>query len=379
VLALVLGIALRSFVLRGAPMNDGATGSVVQAILRSGALFLLYVSRVLVPWRPRMEAPGWVEEPNGLVGIMGLLLLLSLLVFTAWIWWSSRDGRSPRKTGILVGLGLILAGILPVLQWFPIGELYGERFLYLPLVGLAIALGSWAIDVPMRRARQLRIVAVLIVPWCAITLLRLPDWKDEISLFAAAVRDSPNNPRALANYGSALFLSGRNAEAEAPLERAAALDPEDLQTQAQLGALLVNLGRAEEGLPHLEAAASKGSHDRGLLYNLGVAKLRAGDLEGARQTLEAVVAEHPDDAASLESLASVARKQGDFERAATLFERTRQTDPGRKSAVLNLIGVLYYDLQRPDRARPVIEDFLRRFPGAPEADAVRQLLNSLEP
>lgn len=387
--SLVLGFAARTWILGGTPLDTdlGTTPLEGPPVWRSGALFLVYVSRILVPWRPKMEAPTWVDSPPALLGITGLGLLVGLVVTGLWMWRRAQRSPHPGPVGRALGLGLTLAGILPVLHWVPIGELYGERFLYLPLAGLALLAGSAAIppadEGPDRRARPrtawFRWAMVLAIPWVAVLWVRLPDWESDLTLFASARRDVPERARSHANYGSALFLAGRGGEAVEPLEQAIAMDPGNLGTRAQLGALLVNLGRPEEGLPHLEAAAAEGARDRGLLYNLGIARLRAGELVGAREALEAVVQEHPRDVAALEGLANVARKANDPARAARLLQQVIEIDPTRKSAYLNLIGVLYYESGDPGRARGILESFLAAFPASAEAAPTLQLLQALGP
>jgi hypothetical protein len=108
-----------------------------------------------------------------------------------------------------------------------IGSLFGERFLYIPLLGFTIAAG-WLIlkltGVPVKddnlkteiftsaNSSAFTALAVLIIPYSYLTISRNADWKDTVTLFSVDVEHHPNS--ALLHYNYANELKVEKAEKE---------------------------------------------------------------------------------------------------------------------------------------------------------------------
>jgi len=349
-------------------------GDLGARLLLGGNLMLLYLWRFLVPWPLAMDPPASLVAPPyplapGLAGILTLAVLGGVFSYLLL--------RPSRRLGVgaTAGIGLLWLGLLPVLQIIPTGEVYGERFLYLPVAGLLIALSSitrrfwrvhpgWAVSCLM----------LLAVPYLYLLESRLPDWRNEITLFGRAVEVHPESARAHANLGAALMEAHRHEEARGHLEEAVRLDPSDPWKQAQFGSLLVNVGEVERGMTLLETARREGKVNATLLLNLGLGHLRLGQAEQAVSVLEQARRLAPQDAKVIESLASAERKRGRYERAEQLYREALRIEPTRKSCYLNLFGMHYFDRLDGEAARPWGHELLRRFPGAPEAEQTRQLM-----
>lgn len=362
-------------------------GTLPERAVLAGNLTLRYLLRWIAPWALSLEAPAALRRPPYplLPGLAGLALLAA----AAWLWVRGVRAlaRRARAAGpqpswatlpALLGLGLFLAGLMPVLQWVRVGEVWGERFLYLPALGLTL-FGA-ACVAPRLSARALRPAVVaaalgaIAVPGVVLLQMRLPDWRDDLALFQSEVRRHPDSARMAGNLGAALVQRGRQAEAESHMTRAAQLDPDDARLQAQLGSLLIDLGRADEGVPCLERAAERMRPTKSLLKNLGIGWTRQGRYDEAAAALRDALARDPGDAGTLDALALAERKRGRLDEAAELFERALAIDPGRRSCYLNLIGLHYVDRRDAAAARVWGERFLARFPDAPEAAGTRRLL-----
>lgn len=90
------------------------------------------------------------------------------------------------------GLGWVAIAVLPVANLlFPTGVLVAERTLYLPSVGLAVALGAWA------RGLSLRPFAALATGIALLggvrTALRVPVWRDSRTVTLSMLDDSPSS------------------------------------------------------------------------------------------------------------------------------------------------------------------------------------------
>lgn len=137
-----------------------------------------YLRRVLWPWPLSVGATieylrdPWPQVAAGWLG--GALLAGALL------------GRGRR----LGAAGLVFAALAfgpPLLAIGVRGQL-GERYLYLPMGGLAIALAAAA----PRSDRALLAALPVVAAWMGALHHRLPEWRDDLALQAAAVEDTPS-------------------------------------------------------------------------------------------------------------------------------------------------------------------------------------------
>jgi hypothetical protein len=134
----------------------------------------------------------------------------------------------------------------------PIFILLGERTLYLPTAGLCMLAGDWLassrlwaepragrpevsravgaradfdVSSGTKRAMARAGAAAIVVLFGIRTIDRNLDWRNDLTLFRAAARTSPNSALVRLNYGTLLVQSGKNAEAARELEAAVAILP----------------------------------------------------------------------------------------------------------------------------------------------------------
>jgi tetratricopeptide (TPR) repeat protein len=94
--------------------------------------------------------------------------------------------------------------------FFPIGDIFAERFTFIPSIGFCILLAMLI----LRNAKTdftptstaIGILVVLCVVYSARTFARTSDWKDEETLFLADVEHAPNSARVHGNAG-VLYLN----------------------------------------------------------------------------------------------------------------------------------------------------------------------------
>jgi protein O-mannosyl-transferase len=90
------------------------------------------------------------------------------------------------------GLGWIGIALLPVANLlFPAGVLIAERTLYLPSIGLVLAAGAALVRLP--RPRLKAAVAVLVAAGGLRTALRVPVWRDMVTVVLSEFVDSPRS------------------------------------------------------------------------------------------------------------------------------------------------------------------------------------------
>ncbi|MCA9545188.1 MAG: hypothetical protein KC613_12380 [Myxococcales bacterium] len=164
-------------------------------------------SRALYDHLPVARFSGWTA--------LGLAVLVAGLGLA---WRLRRDG--------LAGFGLLVAGLClaPVLHLVPIPALAAERYLYLPLAGLA-----WGVAAAVDRVgpRLAAVVAGAALAFGALSAVRALDWRSEVELWGAEIERPAAGYKAWQNLAVALAERKAWPEATGAILRAQALRPQD--------------------------------------------------------------------------------------------------------------------------------------------------------
>ena len=186
-------------------------------------------------------------------GVVLSVAVPAVLVSWVVILWLRRDR-------IALPLGFAIASFLPAANLVvPIASLYAQNFLYLPLAGLALALGiaigrgrpAWLWQTPVKVA-----VGTLLLPALGIAAYgEARIWKDEVALFTAFTERFPYYLPAQSGLGVALLDRGRPREALGPLRAALALSDASVEAHYNLAVALIltarSVGDREEALTHI--------------------------------------------------------------------------------------------------------------------------------
>lgn len=148
--------------------------------------------------------------------IAGLAAMSGYGAALAWLW--------RRHRAAALGLAWFGIALLPTSQIIPFGDLLGERFLYLPAIGLCFAVVAIAVDIIWPRIRRasdrltlnhfLPLMAagsIVLVLLAARTIVRNEAWSSPRAFWLAVQRDAPGNPEAW--YGFAHAVAAERAEA----------------------------------------------------------------------------------------------------------------------------------------------------------------------
>jgi len=320
--------------------------------------------------------------------IAPFLALLGVALFVAW-----------RRRDPLARAGALLL-LLPLIPSLPIAPFVGsfteERALYFASVGACLLVGSLyaAVRNALPRAGlPLTVVAILVaVAAGAGTHERLPVWKDNTSLLYAAAKADPKDPLPhlmLADF----FMNEQNwPAAEASIDRAVTLDPNnhnalvrqvailnrrgkfDLSAQAAHKALAMvpndpmTLTNLSDALVHTDkpaegadAAARAIALDSTLVnawYNYGVALAAAGHLNEAIGAYQRTVALEPGHILALNNLGALLGQSGKLVEARELYRRLVVQAPNSVEAHMNLALVYMRlgDMQAAARERAAVKN-----------------------
>jgi tetratricopeptide (TPR) repeat protein len=138
-------------------------------------------------------------------------VLLGAMVLAAW-----------RRRELAAPLAAFLFPLAPLAVALPSAEAASERYFLLPSVGLAWALAL--VLAPLRRGRApaLALLGAATLAFAAQTAQRVPAWRSDATIFAAAVAVDPDDPLALFQLGAEDWRQHDEPAALAHLERAVA-------------------------------------------------------------------------------------------------------------------------------------------------------------
>jgi hypothetical protein len=247
---------------------------------------------------------------------------LAVLAFAAGLGLAARRGQR----GIALGLAWFALALGPVSNLVPVPVPAAERFLVLPLAGIALAAAAAAAALSERllpgRWRTLRAAGVLVLVVFAVAInVRHGAWRDDASLWGATVAVNPRACGAQSAVGGILLQRGVE-ESSAPLLRDAVAHQElalslcaDRADPMRAAMIYTRLGAGEAMLAHLPAA--RAALGRALMLSprdglaavwLGYVHYLQGDVAGAAGLLKyAIIDLGPPDA----SVSEVARRYVD--------------------------------------------------------------------
>ena len=279
---------------------------------------------------------GTLEIPEGFLdwrALVGLLLLGLLLGFAAW-------GMKRRESAPALALALFLLPLGPSLHVISVvGVLFAERFLYIPVAGLALLFG-WVLERGVTSPGLKRVaapaLALLLVICAVLTFDRVRAWGSAERLARASVAAYPNGAGAWKQLGLALVRDGRADEATEPLEQATRLNPRDGQAWLVYARALRGAGRYAESAAALREVVALAPQEPGIiLREIGQVELLAGNPDGAIASLQRAHELMPADAVTLHALATAylrSDRAGEAVRVLREGRQAMQTDPPRRWA-----------------------------------------------
>lgn len=226
------------------------------------------------------------------------------LVATGLLGWGMVLGAAAyglarlRRSAFAFPLLAFALAMVPVLQFVRIGAIHADRFVYLPLVFLALAAAE-ALERLYYRFGAARGLSVTLIAFAALPVLswtRGAVWAEPVAFWRDVVRQYPDDADARIRLASSLSDAG----GAGPLREAEALlaamgeDPEALSL---LGAVRLEAGDLEGAAAALEPAAERLSSapTAGSIafYNLAVCRKRQGRAADARAAAERALALRP--------------------------------------------------------------------------------------
>ena len=276
---------------------------------------------------------------------------------------------------LLVGWLWFVGTLAPVLGLVQVGEqARADRYTYIPLIGLAIAVAWSVVDgVGTRRNAERGLVlagAAAVLLLAVAARVQVHTWHDTIALFEHAAAVVEDNHFAHHRLGAAHFGAGRFEQAERHYREALRIESRQPSVRVELANLLATQGRLEEALVHYREAAELQPDDARAVAFLSDALVRVRRLSEARSWLERALALYARDEAAgvpwtgpsrarlLIGLGHVHVAEGRQAEGLRHFEEAVRLDPHDPDAAAEL-GVGWVRAGRYADARPYVEQALR--------------------
>ncbi|MGH0029150.1 MAG: tetratricopeptide repeat protein [Myxococcota bacterium] len=298
--------------------------------------YLVYLSQTVLPQGlavlyPLPAEPEWSAAAGAaalLVGATAIALASARerpFLLVGWLWF----------VGMLVPvIGLVQVGI----------QAHADRYMYLPQIGLGVAL-AWgaaraARDTPASRP-AFAVVGVLVLGWFGgLAWQQVHFWKDTTTLYGRAISVTTGNYLAHKGLGDALLREGRLQEAQLHYQEANALRPGWMEAELGMADVLAAQGQVPAALGIYARWVEAAPDEPRPQGSLGLALLRVGRFDEALERIEAGLRADPR-AAELHAGRGVAlHAAGRTDEAVEAYRRALRLDPDLATAQNNLAWIL---------------------------------------
>jgi Flp pilus assembly protein TadD len=302
----------------------------------------------------------------------GFTLLAFFVFFRYW--------RRERSISFAILWFFLILGPAINVRWLGLSP-YGEHYLYLPSAAFCWLAGEGLGKLQAsesEKSHKARLFAgalsiVLLGLLSMRTLRRLPDWKNNLTLALATLRETPDAGPYHVYVGNAYREAGQRGLARQEYVAAIALDPSVIEAYLNLAGILAEDGSVGGSRFILRRAAELDPSFPEIFYTWGVIELGQGNKPLARALFERAVALNPNYCDALNNLGVMSLEEGDLEAAQKFLARSIAADPFSESPHSNLGSVL----SRKGDLRGAEAEFRRAIQIAPSDGLTYMLLASL--
>ena len=336
-LALSLASSVLTFLIQ---QSAGAVSSLEALSLDfrvSNALisYVCYALKMIWPAKLAVIYPLPHEWPVGWV-VGAALVLAGLSVMALY--------RARKAPYLAFGWFWYLGMLVPVIGIVQVGlQAMADRYTYLPLVGLFVAIVWSAAEIsarwPVTRS-GLAVCAATVIAACALlTWNQTGHWRSTASLFEHALAVTQDNAVAHNNLGVNLLDAGKLTAAEGHFAEAVRIKANYPDGLGNLGLCWAKQGRLEEAA-ELFRLSLRARPNGSVHYNFANLLSQLGDLEQAEAHYEAALRLKPDLVEAWYNLGALEAKRGKTQEAAQDYAAALRIKPDYVEAHLSLGALL---------------------------------------
>jgi len=263
-------------------INEGLWSRIITGVY----IFLYYF--ILFFYPVRLSADYSYQSIEVIRSVMDWRVIIIIVFMMAGI-ILSRYALRKKMFIELSGIIFFFITLMPVSNIFFIsGAMMGERFMYLPSMGLCLfianVLNRLAFNGGMR-LKVLNVVLILIGLMLAImTVARNNEWRDDKRLFRAVLKVVPNNVKANYNLGVLLMKEGDYKEAEGYFKKAISIYPKYYDAYMGLAFMHYYKGEWSEAITEVKKALSVFKRNEEAYALLAELYMKIGKREKAIET-----------------------------------------------------------------------------------------------
>lgn len=313
------------------PLPLPMTVSVAERLATAFGVIPRYL--VLLVWPARLSpdysfaavVPGSFTD---LGVVAGCVIVVALLGVTVWSW--------ARHRAVALGLAFAAIGYVTMSNLLvPTGAWMAERFLYLPMIGMAMVAGLGAEWLGKRRPPVALVAAVALALWFGRTIVRNRDWRDGEQLWQSAVAAQPRSVLVLHNWGEMQLARGQSEPAIETFRAVLEIAPEMPDTYSTMSRAYLQLRKFDEAAAAAQRAVELRSKFPAAYNNLALALAAKGDYYAAIEHLITATTQNPDFYDAWNNLGVVYFNTGKYTEAIAAYKRSIEIFPGYASSRFN--------------------------------------------
>jgi len=333
--------------MRSMAAADETNISRMHYLLAQPRVIILYIRLLFFPVGQNVDHDMPVY-PSLFVGpvFFSSIALIALFCFAVYLYFAAdRAKEYPELKVASFGMIWFFITISVESSVIPLGELVAEYRMYLPSVGMIIAVVSLLVYAARRSSMVwpkspwvlCAVLGAAVISLAIGTHLRNTVWDSEISLWKDAARKSPGKVRPHQNLGTYYLAGGRLEEAKKEFLVALRLDPNNFETHNNLGIVYKRLGDYARAIQEYTTVLKLAPSDAMAHYNLGNLYLAQGNLEEAIREYQASISLAPDYDEAHNNLGIAYEKSGKIDLAIMEFKRAIKLNPENVNARNNLV------------------------------------------
>jgi len=308
-------------------------GSFSQVFWIQPRLWVFMMGQLL--WPTHLSADYTLENMSGLTTPLAAAILVLVVSLQASLAAKSRLGA--------LGVAIYWLGLATVSNFVPLNRIFGDRFYYLPLTGVAMQLlalllmtlgsrsGFWMAVTPFFAA---------LLPMTLLTLTREEVFANGFTFWSDTVQASPFSSTAYNGLGVALDQQGQSDEALVRYHKALELDPNNGHVYNGWGVTLDHQGQLDEAMARYQKALELDPNNVYARNNLAWSLVRKGQLDEAIAQFQKTLAVDPDFALAQSNLGVALFRKGLVDEAIARFQKALAINSNFAEAHFNL-GVAF--------------------------------------
>lgn len=193
----------------------------------------------------------------------------------------------------------------------------------------------------------------------------IPNITQSMYHYERALQIYPGHQGALINLGARKFKLGNKTEGLQMLQRAMDIDRHNVEALMTLGGMMAELNRWTEAEHLYREAITEKPDFADVYYHYGTYLHLKGDIEEAVQYYRKAFSLDTHHSVSMVNAARGLRQLGKLNEAETLLDRVLMLE--RSAQVLDMLGLIYYQMGRTTESVNLYEEILRKNPNSTDA------------